>query len=69
MIADATQRTAGNTGIHFNVCTNYGGRRELVRASQRLAVRVANGELLPSQIDEQALAAELFTAGEQIPIC
>ena len=67
LIADATERTAGNTGIHFNVCTNYGGRRELVRASQRLAERVANGELLPSQIDEQALAAELFTAGERDP--
>ncbi|MEC7249214.1 MAG: polyprenyl diphosphate synthase, partial [Cyanobacteriota bacterium] len=47
LIADATERTAGNKGIHFNVCTNSGGRRELVRASQRLAERVANGELLP----------------------
>ena len=25
LIADATERTAANTGIHFNVCTNYGG--------------------------------------------
>ena len=67
LIADATERTSGNTGIHFNVCTNYGGRRELVRASQRLAERVVNGELMPSQIDEQALAAELFTADERDP--
>ena len=67
LIAEATQRTSGNSGIHFNVCTNYGGRRELVRASQRLAERVARGELEPSQIDENALAAELFTAGEPDP--
>ena len=67
LIAEATQRTSGNSGIHFNVCTNYGGRRELVRASQRLAERVACGELEPSQIDENALAAELFTAGEPDP--
>jgi undecaprenyl diphosphate synthase len=67
LIAEATHRTAANTGIHFNVCTNYGGRRELVRASQRLAERVARGELQPSQIDEHALAAELFTAGERDP--
>ena len=67
LIAEATQRTSSNTGIHFNVCTNYGGRRELVRASQRLAERVARGELEPSQIDENALSAELFTAGERDP--
>ena len=67
LIADATERTAANTGIHFNVCTNYGGRRELVLAAQALAVRAANGELDPASIDENTLAAELFTAGEQDP--
>ena len=67
LIADATERTAANTGIHFNVCTNYGGRRELVLAAQSLAVRAAKGELDPASIDENTLAAELFTAGEQDP--
>jgi undecaprenyl diphosphate synthase len=67
LIADATARTAGNNGIHFNVCTNYGGRRELVQAAQRLAQRVAAGELDPDSIDENSIAAELFTAGEQDP--
>ena len=67
LIADATERTANNTGIHFNVCTNYGGRRELVRATQRLAQRAAAGDLDPDTIDENSIAAELFTAGEQDP--
>ena len=67
LIADATERTASNGGIHFNVCTNYGGRRELVRAAQRLAQRAAAGELDPLEIDENSVAAELFTAGEQDP--
>lgn len=67
LIADATERTATNGGIHFNVCTNYGGRRELVRAAQRLAQRAASGELAPLEIDENSIAAELFTAGEQDP--
>ena len=67
LIADAMQRTASNSGIHFNVCTNYGGRRELVRAAQRLAARAAAGELDPQSIDENSLAAELFTSGEQDP--
>ena len=59
-IQDATERTAGNTGIHFNVCTNYGGRRELVRAAQRLARQAAEGMIVPEEIDENSLAAELF---------
>ena len=67
LIAEATERTQANTGIHFNVCTNYGGRRELVRAAQVLAARAAKGELDPATIDENTLAAELFTAGEQDP--
>ena len=67
LIDDATERTAENTGIHFNVCTNYGGRRELVRAAQRLAKQAASGTIDPEAIDENSFARELFTAGDQDP--
>jgi undecaprenyl diphosphate synthase len=67
LIASATRRTAENTGIHFNVCTNYGGRSELVQAARRLADQVARGELDPASIDEQSFAAELQTADEVDP--
>ena len=67
LIQDATDRTASNTGIRFNVCTNYGGRRELVRAARLLAEQVARGELEPAAIDEQAFASMLLTAGEPDP--
>ena len=67
LIADATERTAANTGIHFNVCTNYGGRSELVRAARRLAEQVACGDLDPAAIDEGRFSAELFTQGELDP--
>ncbi len=66
-IAEATDLTANNKGIHFNVCTNYGGRRELVLAAQKLAQRSAKGELDPSLIDENVFAAELFTSNEIDP--
>jgi undecaprenyl diphosphate synthase len=49
------------------VCTNYGGRAELVRAARRLAERCAAGELDPAAIDEQSFSAELLTAGERDP--
>ena len=67
LIADATRRTAANSGIHFNVCTNYGGRSELVRAARQLAEQVARCELQPEAIDEQQFANQLFTAGETDP--
>ncbi len=67
LIQDATDRTASNTGIRFNVCTNYGGRRELVRAARLLAEQVDRGELEPAAIDEQAFASKLLTAGEPDP--
>ncbi len=67
LIAEATERTRSNSGIHFNVCTNYGGRRELVLAAQKLAERSVKGDLDPSLIDENSFSAELFTAGEVDP--
>ncbi|MCP9773069.1 isoprenyl transferase [Synechococcus sp. Tobar12-5m-g] len=67
LIEAATARTAANTGIHFNVCTNYGGRRELVQAARQLAAQVATGTLDPEAIDEAAFAAQLQTAGEVDP--
>ena len=67
LIQEATNATAGNTGIHFNVCTNYGGRRELVYAAQQLAEKCLKGEIEPSSIDEKAFASELLTSNDVDP--
>ncbi len=67
LMRKAIDSTAANEGIRFNVCTNYGGRRELVFAAQKLAIKAAKGELDPSLIDEKIFAEELFTAKEDDP--
>ena len=67
LIKESVESTSKNKGIHFNVCTNYGGRRELVRAAQKLAERSIKGEIDPSLIDENLFASELFTASEVDP--
>jgi len=67
LINESVESTAHNKGIHFNVCTNYGGRRELVLAAQKLAERSVKGELDPSMIDEKLFASELFTSSESDP--
>ena len=54
--------TRGGRTLRLNLMISYGSRAELTRAARRLAERVARGELDPADIDEQAFAAELFTA-------
>jgi undecaprenyl diphosphate synthase len=53
--------TRGGAGMRLNLMISYGAREEIVRAAQRLAERVARGELEPDRIDDAAFRAELFT--------
>lgn len=55
--------TSGNTGMTFALAVNYGSRAELARAARELAGEVARGERALEDVDEQALAAHLYTAG------
>ncbi len=54
--------TANHKSMKLGLCLSYGGREEIVQAVQRLAGRVAKGQLKPEQIDEAAIEAELWTA-------
>jgi len=51
------------TGLKVNVCINYGGRDELVRAVRSLAQKSASGELAPDAITEKTISDALYTAG------
>lgn len=62
MLADAETRTAGNNAITLVVALNYGARREIARAAQRLATDVAAGRLDPLAIDEALFARTLDTS-------
>jgi undecaprenyl diphosphate synthase len=62
-LAAAEARTAGNTGMLFNIALNYGGRAEIVDAARR-AVR----EGIPAEaLDEQRFASLLYTDGQPDP--
>ena len=61
---EISKRTDGMT---VNVCLNYGGRSELVRAARLLAEDCAAGKLKPGDIDEDALSARLWSAGVPDP--
>ncbi|MDH5315085.1 MAG: polyprenyl diphosphate synthase, partial [Gemmatimonadota bacterium] len=57
-----TAATAAGRQLVLNLCISYGARAELTRAARLLAEEVARGRLLPSDIDEGAVAARLYTA-------
>ncbi|MEQ8664501.1 MAG: isoprenyl transferase [Rhodospirillales bacterium] len=62
MIADAEQRTAGNTRMTLVLALSYGARDELVRAARVLARAVAAGEMTADDIDEPTISRYLYTA-------
>ena len=57
----AIVETAANTGLRLNVALNYGGRAELADAVETLVKRARKGE--DFAVDEDAISAELYTAG------
>ena len=59
--------SACKTGLTINIAINYGGRPEIVRAAQNLAAKAAAGELKPEDITEEALSAQMYTAGQKDP--
>lgn len=60
-IAQLEEATKNNTGLHFQIAINYGGRDEIVRAVRELAASAAQGSLKPEEITEQMLSDSLDT--------
>ena len=62
-LAATEERTAGNTGMIFNIALSYGGRAEIVDAARRAIREGVNPELL----DESTFGSLLYTAGQPDP--
>ena len=61
--AAAEAATAGNRGLVLTLALNYGARQEIVSAARALCGAVAAGRLRPEDVDADAFAAHLETAG------
>ena len=59
--------TKGNTGLQLNIAVNYGGRDEIVRATQRIARKVLNGTLSLDAISEDTICEHLDTCEQADP--
>ncbi|MCI9463237.1 MAG: isoprenyl transferase [Lachnospiraceae bacterium] len=51
-IAQLEEATKDNTGLHFQIALNYGGRDEIIRAVRKLAAQVESGTLRIEDITE-----------------
>ena len=64
VLIEAENRSAKNTGLTLNICLNYGGRAELVRAAKSIAQDVKDGILDLNAVNEQTISDRLYTAGQ-----
>ena len=62
-IRDLEESTKNNTGLHFQIAINYGGRDEITRAVRRLSADVAEGKLEADSVTEETLNSYLDTVG------
>tara|TARA_Y100001970_G_scaffold294273_1_gene449607 strand:- start:10993 stop:11781 length:789 start_codon:yes stop_codon:yes gene_type:complete len=60
-LEQASEDSSSNNGICLNVCTNYGGRRELVNVAKKLAQEATEGKINPKDIDERLFESYLHT--------
>ena len=54
-------------GMQVNVCLNYGGRDEIVRAARAFAADCAAGKTTPEQLTEEGFSQYLYSAGVPDP--
>lgn len=66
-IDELEKATVNNTGLHFQIALNYGGRDEICRAVCKIVQKVKQGELSGDQITEDVIEANLDTAGLPAP--
>ena len=62
-MADIENRTSANSKVTVMPAVNYGSRLEILHAVKELAQQVSKQEILPEDISEELISANLYTAG------
>lgn len=66
-LKQAMEVSQKNTGLVVTFALSYSGRREIVRACQKIAERAVQGRIKPSEITEETFSRDLYTAGMPDP--
>lgn len=64
---DAEEKSSVYDEVQVNFCLNYGGRDEIVKATQAFARDVAAGKCAPEDLTEEKLSSYLYSAGVPDP--
>ena len=59
---DAEERSSVYTELQVNFCLNYGGRDEIVKATQAFAQDVLDGKRKPEELTEEILSGYMYSA-------
>lgn len=63
ILLESIEKTKNNSKLTLNLALSYGGRDELLHAIRGIGLKIAQGELLPEEIDIQIIEDHLYTAG------
>ena len=61
VIYDSIERTKDNKNFVFNICLNYGGKSEIVRATKLIAEDIKNGLISIDDVNEKSFENYLYT--------
>lgn len=64
---ETQERSAGYAGCQVNICLNYGGRDEILRAARSFAAQCMVGEKTPEALTEEVFSGYLWSAGVPDP--
>jgi undecaprenyl diphosphate synthase len=62
-ITEALNKTAHCQSYVLNICLNYGGQQDVLRATKSLAAQVKDGTLALEDINHETFSNALYTAG------
>ena len=54
--------TENNSGLNLILALSYGGRQEILKMAQSIAIKAVNGEIEPEKLSEDDIINELDTA-------
>ena len=66
-LQSAMDQTAANKGLTLVLALSYSGKWDLTQATQKIALKVAAGEMAASDVDANVINAHLSTAGMPDP--